>query len=418
VSPGEFVRQALESLLDRPGRAASAALGVVSGAAALVILLAWGSGFTRYMKVEFGRYGQPSAMMIPGVTSSGFPGFREGMRVRVSRGEAARAERENRDRVEAILAEHWAEGRRLVEARGRVRRLDLTATDERFAHVRRFGLHAGRFLTRADVERHRAVAVIGYEAAAELFGDPAQAVGARLLVDGQPFELIGVFADKAGRQYMNTNRPDDRLVVIPNSTAESRLGFDRRAVRVLAVYPRPGVSGEEAIRGVLASFSARLRVHPEDRNAIRWFDTGQTMRIMDLLERAFALFLGLAGTVTLMVGGIGVANDQLARLEERTAEIALAKALGARERTLAALVAFEAGSLAAVAAALGLALGACVCTGIGRVAPPDVFPVPVITPIAMGVSAISLIAVTCVTAVIPARRVRRIELSRALREAG
>jgi putative ABC transport system permease protein len=417
MSAPELLRQAIESLLDRPGRALASALGVLSGAAALVILLGWGSGFTHYMKREFGRYSEPSLLVMPGITSSGFPGYREGVRVRVTRAEAARAEAENRDKVQAILAEHWAEERLLVETRGRVRRLDLTATDERFRGFRRFGLHAGRFLSRADVERQRAVAVLGYDAAAELFADPGAAIGARLMVAGKPFELIGVFAAKAGRQYMNTNRPDDRLLVIPNSTAESRLGFDRRAVTGLVVYPFPGVAGEEAIRGVLRSLSSRLRVHPEDRDAIRWFDTGLSTQIMDLLERAFAVFLGVAGTVTLLVGGVGIANDQLARLEEQTAEIALQKALGARERTLAALVALEAGGIAAAAAGAGLALGVGVSALLARIAPPEVFPVPVITPLTLAVSFTALVAVTAMAALIPARRVRRIELSRALREA-
>ncbi len=418
MSTAELVRQVLESLLDRPGRALASALGVLSGAAALVILLAWGSGFTYYMKQEFGRYAQPSVMVIPGVTSSGFPGFRGGKRVRVSREEAARAERENRDQIESILAEHWAEDRVLVEARGRVRRLDLTGTDERFIRVRRFQLHAGRFLARDDVELHRAVAVLGYDAASELFPDLERAIGRRVSINGHPFELIGVLAAKAGAQYMNTGRPDDRILLIPNSTAESRLGFDRRAVTMLAVYPRAGVTGERAMAGLLSSFSHRLRVHAEDRDAIRWFDTGMTIRIMDLLERAFAIFLGVAGTVTLLVGGIGVANDQLARLEERTAEIALQKALGARERTLSAMAALEAGGVAALAAGAGLALGAGVCALLARVAPPGLFPVPVITPVALTVSFVALVAVTCLAALIPARRVRRIELSRALREAG
>ena len=81
----ESLRQAVEVLSDHPRRAAASSLGVFWGAAAIVLLMAWGAGFRDYMKIELGRFGRSFVMMFPATTSSGFPGYRKGVRVEISR---------------------------------------------------------------------------------------------------------------------------------------------------------------------------------------------------------------------------------------------------------------------------------------------------------------------------------------------
>jgi putative ABC transport system permease protein len=318
---GERLHQAWESIVDHPRRVAASAMGVFWGAAAIVLMLAWGTGFRDYMRNELGRYGRPSIFVLPGSTSSGFPGYRPGVPVRATRRDAEIAERESSDLVAAILAEHWSEGRVLVEAGGRVRRLDMTATDHRFAEFRRFRVGAGRFLDVGDVERSRPVAVLGYEAATELFGDASAAVGRTLRIEGHPFELSGVFDEKSGRQYTNTNRPENRLLIVPNSTAETRLGYDEERVRLFNVYMRNVSDSDAAFREVVASLARRAGFHPDDTDAVRHFDLSHILGLLDLMHVGFTLFIGVAGAITLLVGGVGIANYHLAMLAERAVEI-------------------------------------------------------------------------------------------------
>ncbi len=411
----ERLRLAWESIAEQPRRTAAAAMGVFWGAAAIVVMLAWATGFRDYMQEEFGRFGRHGLFIIPGITSSGFPGYRAGVRVRVDREDARRIERDHTEIVAAILAEHRSQERMLVEARGRVRRLDLSGTDHRFAAYRNFRLASGRFFSATDVERRRPLAVLGWEAARDLFDEPTTGVGSTLRIHGQAFELIGVFDEKSGRQYTNTNRPDNQLLVVPNTAAEARLGFEEEQISVLMVYPRTGVEPERVFKAVVASLGKRRGFHPEDTDAVRYFDLTQTTRLLDLMHAAFTLFIGLAGTVTLLVGGVGIANYHLALLAEREVEIGVAKAIGARNRTLMLQSALEACLVAGAAALLGVGVGLGACAALTHLAPAEMFPVPIVSSSAVAITFVALVGVAVVSALVPALRVRRMDISVALR---
>lgn len=411
----EHLRQAVESIADHPRRVVASAMGVFWGAAAIVLMLAWGTGFREFMREEMARFGTACVFVHPGVTSSGFPGYRAGVPIRLSRTAAAAAERANREEVEAIIPEHLPRERVLAEARGRVRRLDLTATDERFAQYRNFRLSAGRTFDASEVQRRRAVAILGHDAAAALFGDAAAAsVGKTLRLAGHPFEVIGVAARK-GRQYINTNRPDNRLVIVPVTTAEAVLGFDEKAVSRLDVYPRAGVAPERALRAVLASMGPRAGFHPDDRDAVLWFDVAWISRISDLFYVGFMIFMSVAGTVTLLIGAVGIANYQVATLAERTVEIAVARAIGARARVVMVQTVLEALLVSGSTVVLGTLLGLVGCVALATLPPPGMFPAPIVSPLAVGVTGAAALGVAVLAALVPALRVRRMEIAVALR---
>jgi putative ABC transport system permease protein len=411
----ERLWQARQSLAQNPRRVVASAMGVFWGSAAIVIMLAWGTGFRDYMKREFERYGRPAVMVIPGVSSSGFPGYRPGVPVRVSHEDARVAEQENSELVEAVVAEHFSDERLLVEARGRVRRLDMTATDHRFLHYRNFRIGEGRFFDAEDVERGRPVAVLGYEAARELLEDPKRDLGRTIRISGEPFELIGIMDEKSGRQYNNTNRPENRLLLLPSSAAESRLGFDEDRVTLLRAYTRPGVDNRAVLRGVVASVARRRGLHPEDTDAFRHFDMSSTTRLLDLMHAGFALFIGIAGTITLLIGGVGIANYHLAMLAEREVEIGVAKAIGARNGSLMTQSALESLLVSGAAALAGVGLGLGGCAALEHLTPPGMFPTPVVSGLVIGITLCALVGVAVVAALVPALRVRRMDISIALR---
>lgn len=410
----ESIHQAVEALADHPRRAIASSLGVFWGAAGIVLLMAWGAGFRDFMKSELGRFGKSFVIMAPASTSSGFPGYRKGVRVEISREDSVRAARDNADLIEAVLPEHSSRERVLVAAEGRARRLDLAAVDHRYPHYRNFTIGLGRFFDAGDVERRRAVAVLGFEAARDLYGAAELAVGSRLRVDGRGFEVIGV-AEEKGRQYVNTHRPDNRLLIIPITAAEARLGYREEAVSRLLVYPRPGVSSQRSVEAMLGSLGPSAGFHPEDADAVKWFDLTELLGMVDLFYAGLTIFIGVAGIVTLMIGAVGIANYHLALLNERSTEIAVAKAIGARNRDLVLQTILESLLVSASSALGGVSLGIAGCATLAHFTSAQALPQPTLSAPAVLVTFVAVLSVAVIAAVLPARSVTRIEISMALR---
>jgi putative ABC transport system permease protein len=411
----EQLRSAWDAVADQPRRAIASALGVYWGAAAIVVLLSVSSGFREFMHAEMGGYGRPMLFVIPGVTSSGFPGHRAGVRIELARSDLAFAERRSAGHLLAILPEHrrGSDEKALVEARGRRRRFDVSGVDERFAEHRRFALEKGRFFDAAEVARSRAVAVLGYDAAERLFGRAGDGVGRTIRVNGVAFQVVGVAAKK-GRQYFNTNRKDNELVLVPITTAEARLGHRERSVAFASLILRPGADGDAALREVLAALGPRAGFHPDDTDAVRHFDLSRILGLIDLLHVGFGFFIAFAGTMTLAVGGVGIANAHLASLTERTAELALARALGARSRVLVQGAVLESLYVSAITAAAGVATGVAGCwilawllAGTGLA--------PIVSLVTVAIAGLALAGVSVVAALLPALRVRATDVSAALR---
>jgi putative ABC transport system permease protein len=405
---------AFESLADHRRRVIASAMGVFWGAAAIVLMLAWGSGFREYMRTELSSFGKGVVFLFPARTSSGFPGHRKGVRVEISREDAEVAERSSSELIEALLPEHVSEERVLAEAEGRTRRLDLSGVDARYARYRNFRIGRGRFFDAEDVSHARAVAVLGHEAAELLFGSAGAAVGRTLRLAGQGFEVVGV-ADEKGRQYTNNNRPDNRLVLIPITTAEERLGFHQEKVSRLLLFPRTAADPNATRLAALATLARRAGFHPDDADAIKWFDLTPILGLVNVFYAGFMVFIGVAGTITLLIGGVGIANYQLALLAERTVEIAVAKAIGARNRTLVVQTVLEAVIVSGGTALCGVLLGLAGCAALRTFAPAGLFPTPIVSGRALAVTFLALVGVAVVASTIPALRVRRMEISAALR---
>jgi putative ABC transport system permease protein len=411
----ESLRQAYESVSDHPRRVFASSMGVLWGAAAIVVLLGWGTGFREFMRVELGRFGEGFVMLFPATTSSGFPGFRKGVHLRISRDDAAAAERDAGESVRALLACHNSRERLLVESDvGQIRRLDLSACDERFLALRKFEIEHGRGFDAAEAERGAAVAVLGPEAAEQLFGSPEAALGRTLRVSGKPFQVIGV-PKRKGRQYFNTHRPDNRMLVIPAASAEERLGYDPQAANFFLLFPRRGRGADDAARAVLRAWGPRAGFHPDDADAIKRFSSYELLGLVDLFYAGFMIFIGVAGTVTLLIGGVGIANVHLATLAERTVEIGVAKAIGARNRVLVVQTIVESLLVSGSTAGLGALLGVALCWALGAFTDPSVFPRPILSAVGVAVTFAAVLAVALVAALLPALQVRRMDVSAALR---
>lgn len=372
-------------------------LGIGVGIAAVILLTSIGEGVHRFVLAEFTQFGtnvvgvQPGKAVAHGQSAGVIGSVRP---LTLDDAESLR----RLPHVTAVTPVVW--GNSEVEAGGRLRRATVYGVGPAMAQVFRMGVASGRFLPDDDPDHARAFLVLGAKLKRELFGDGG-ALGARVRVGGRQFRVIGVLEPKG--QFLGVDLDD--TAYIPTG-------------RALELYDRPGLmeidvtyaAGVPAAR-VAAAVKARLlaRHGREDFTLTTQEDMLRTLsNILDILTAA----VGALGGISLLVGGVGIVTIMTIAVAERTGEIGLLMALGARRRTVLLLFLGEAAALAALGGLLGLVLGAGLAQGL-HLALPDL---PVHTPWSFVLLAEAVaILIGLAAGVLPARRAARLDPVAALR---
>ncbi len=251
--------------------------------------------------------------------------------------------------------------RRVRISRGlREKETVIRAVWAEYGVIRNMNLSAGRWINHEDDARQQRVVVLGAEVAKDLFsGIPP--VGEEVALNGIRFTVIGVLETKL--QIANYNRRDNDCIFIPYGTG--RLFGDIRRPEFLVWTPvSPGLT-DQALRQVRAILAERHRFSPTDEKAIEMIAFHQFMHIITGMALAVQALLGFVGALTLGIGGVGLANIMLASVIDRTREIGMMKALGARRRLIRRQFLVEASLVIGLGGALGIALGALAVRLIG-----------------------------------------------------
>jgi putative ABC transport system permease protein len=205
----------------------------------------------------------------------------------------------------------------------------------------------GRFLNHEDVENRRRVAFLGYEVARRIFTN-IPPVGETIRINGLSFEVIGVMPNKA--QISNYFYPDKLSVFVPY-TVNERENVDN--ILFQAITPD---LHEQAIRQVRELLATRHRFNPRDTRAVNLRDTGDSVAMITGITDGLQFVLYFIGTLTLMIGGVGVMNIMLVSVTERTREIGVRKALGARRRHILTQFLLEALTITFLGGIMGVML--------------------------------------------------------------
>lgn len=318
-------------------------LGVAIGVAAVVLLTALGEGARRYVSNQFASIGSNLVILFPGrnETTGGFPGV-TGVPNDLTL-EDARALERGLPSLRALAP--VAMGNETVAYRERRRQVAVVGSTQAFLQVRQVGVARGRFLNEHEAERGTQLAVLGAKVAAELF--PGQrAVGEILRIGEWRMRVIGVLESRG----MHVGLDVDDLVIVPVRTAMQM--FDRTSLFRVVLQARAHADVDTVCPRAIEILSERHG--EEDVTCVTQETVVSTLgSILDVLTAA----LGGIAAVSLAVAGVGIMNLMLVSVTERTAEIGLARAVGAQRRQVLAVFLAEAVLLAGLGGVAGLALG-------------------------------------------------------------
>lgn len=372
-------------------------LGIAVGIAAVILLTSIGEGVHRFVLAEFTQFGTNVIEIAPGKTrASGGPG---GLQTTVRLLTLEDAEALARvPGVVAVTPNVW--GNSEVAANGRLRRTTIQGVGPGTLNIMKMTLQSGSFLPDESLAQARPLAVLGPKLKQELFGSD-NALGQRIRIGGMQFRIVGVVAPKG--QFLGMDLDD--TVFIP--TARALELYNREGLMRIHLTYREGLQANDvaaAVKSVLAGRHGR-----EDFTLTTQEDM---LRTLSKILNVLTLAVGALGGISLLVGGVGIVTIMTIAVTERTNEIGLLKALGARERTILGIFLGEAVALSALGGVLGLALG----IGIAQLAH-LLFPaLPVQTPLSFVILAEAVAVVIGLAAgVLPARRAAMLDPVEALR---
>lgn len=358
---GIVFAQFLRDMKAQKQRTALTLFGLAWGTFCVIVLLAFGEGLHHRQHERMAALGDRMVLMWGSRTSLPYEGLPRGRYIRLEDSDADAIRREVPG-VSAISPEYGADV--LVKGPKGEKSAGLSGVRPCYSDLRHVTpMFGGRFINDRDEEERRRVVYLGAQIKADLFGGD-DAVGQMVEIRGVPFRVIGVNPQKD--QDSNYNGRDDDKLFIPSRAAQASLGL---------TFPDNFVVGidldarsKEVIAGITAVMGRRNHFDPTDAEALATWDVGDMVATFGKVFVGFKTFLGMLGMLTLAVAGIGVANIMSMAVEDRTTQIGISMALGARRSWILSQILIETLLVTAFGGALGVAFAALVVQ-LGRLAP-------------------------------------------------
>jgi len=346
----------------RRKRAALTIAAIAWSCLSLLLLLSFGEGLKRQMYRGMIGLGNNLAVIWAGETGRSWRGLGPGRRIRL-KVDDVQLLRERVRGVRAILGELYNYSVTMTYG-GHTVNGALVGTNPEYGEIRHhFARAGGRFINHLDERARRRVIFLGDELARDIFGREGDPVGKTLLVDDVPYRVVGVLKEKL--QTSNYGVPDRKHAVIPITTFRVQFGWE--VLKNLVVKPERPELMPRALWEVARVLGARHGFDPEDERALVVWNTLRSSSIQLKILTGVQLFLGLIGCLTLLIGGVGVANIMYAVVKERTGEIGVKMALGARRIWITGPLVLEGFLYTLFGGLLGLMLAVCVITLVGLV---------------------------------------------------
>lgn len=354
-----ILKEALISLGRNKTRAMLTLFGMAWGVACFVILVTWGDGFTRAMNLGMAYFGDNVTVIWNGQTSLQAGGQKAGRRIQMELRDVEDI-RTNATLIRRVSPEFYSEFP--IQSRRRLTTDGVRGVNHLYGSIRGHFLEEGRLLSPEDVSSNRRVVVLGKGLRKKLFSE-APAVGEEIRISGVPFTVIGVLKKKVS--LSNYFGMDDENAFVPY-TAFGILS-QIRYLSVMVVQPVNPALEAKALQQAREILARNHHFNPEDEKALIMQTWQEMSEIMSGVTNGMQIFLAVIGALTLSIGGIGLMNVMLVAVTERTREIGIRKALGARRRHILFQFLSEALAIALAGGILGYALSELVALAIGTI---------------------------------------------------
>jgi len=345
---GETIRVAFQSIRDHKLRALLTMLGIIIGVGAVIAVVAIGTGAQRAIAARIEALGANLLSIYPGQSFMG--GRASDVRVSLTVKDAQALATDAH-----LLTAVEPEMQRALQVKygNKNFNINVLGTSSNFAEVRNFQLTYGRMFTQGDDGAHQRYAVLGSAVPVMMDVNPAAIINQTILIRAQPFIVIGVLSEKGSAGSFEN--PDERII-IPLSTAQYRIfGSDR--LRSIAVLVRDGISLDAGMVDIEGVLRRQHKIRPGGDNDFQIRNQQDILATQQDTAESFKFLLGGIALVSLVVGGIGIMNIMLVSVTERTREIGLRLAIGARSSDVLLQFLIEAIVISIFGGACGIATG-------------------------------------------------------------
>jgi putative ABC transport system permease protein len=344
-----IVSEFISDLRAQKLRAFLTTFGLIWGTVAIVVLIAFGVGFKKQLSANMHGLGDQIAIMWPGKTTKAFEGYGTGRYLSFVEDDANLLSARIRD-LAAVSPEYT---RRTPTRVGQnILNPAVTGIYPIYGEMRNIiPQMGGRFIDDLDMQQRRRVVVLGDKVKEFLFADN-DAIGKLVYVGDVPFKVIGVMQKKT--QPSSYNMRDQDRIFIPASTYSSMFG---QIHLTNIIYKAVDLaSTDEVNKQVRQVLGQRYKFDPEDKDAVWIWDTSEFDKFMFYFFLGFNIFMGLIGSFTLGVAGVGVANIMFVVVQERVREIGVKRAAGAKKSNILFQFFMETGFIIAIGSSIGFVI--------------------------------------------------------------
>lgn len=392
----ELCKQTFRDIRQHKLRSALAVFGIVWGTVAVVLLLALGQGFYTASKQSMASFAQGTLLSYAGPTSLSHQGLAKGSQIHLKADELMNL-------PAAIPTVHYVSPitpmAGVIAYKNQQMKGSINGTSADYAQLIKFNTAVeGRFINNTDVEQKKRVIFLYGQVKNKLFGSDS-AVGKVVTLQGVPFTVVGNLVEvvKGNVDFLGTD-----AAIIPYTTWKQIYGDQD----VPYFYFKPANLSENKLaqRSVLQYLAFEHKFDPADKTALQFWNTAELSEFVDWFLRAIQLFLGFCGAMTLGVGGVGLANTMYLIITQRTQEIGLRMAVGARDWQIMWQFLFESSFLVFLGCLMGLVLSGVSLLALNYVALPPWLGKPEVSPFVIVATLIILSVVGLAAGYFPARR--------------
>jgi putative ABC transport system permease protein len=384
MSSSDLTRTAMGAIRAHPLRSALTALGVVIGVASVVAMTSIGMGAQKAVESQIQGLGSNLLIIMPGNFRQGGVNFGAGTRPSLTDGDAQALKTQLTSA--AVIASAVRTQQQIV-FEGSNWATSVQGVTPGYLPARDWQIDSGRFFDDRETRQGRKIAVIGATVRRNLFGDN-DPIGARIRVGSTPLEVVGVLIAKGQTGF---GQDQDDIVLAPLDAVRSRLkGRTNRVDSVDQIFVKASATKDLDQLQQDATEILRQRHHraPEDADDFTVQNMAQILDAGKSATQTFTLLLGAVAGVSLVVGGVGIMNIMLVAVTERTREIGLRMALGARRSDILRQFALESTVLSMAGGLAGLILGAAVALLVAKLAAWPAAISPWAPPLAVGFAAL------------------------------